>query len=308
VPSAANLRRVHQLSCGTQSLARQQHGLLTIRQLADDGFRSRRVNRLIEQGYWARVSSVVVAVHSQPLTRVGRLWAASLHYERCGLGGPSVLELFTMPQPHDGHIHVVGSRAGRTSPMPGCVQHTSIDCRLTDAGPLRVSIDLAVLQALGWAHSDRQAVFYATWAIQRGLVELEGLYAVADPFLKSRPGKLARMRLSLIKPGVHSVNEFDFARECTRRGLPEPMRQRQRRDASGKLRYTDVEFRLGSRNLVVEIDGLGHLDTSVRVDDQFRANELTLQGDVVVRIPAVALRTDPEPFFQQIARALNSHN
>jgi hypothetical protein len=27
-----------------------------------------------------------------------------------------------------------------------------------------------------------------------------------------------------------------------------------------------------------------------------------------VRIPAVALRTDPEPFFQQIARALNSHN
>ena len=261
------------LSPETRAIAEHQSGLLTIRQLADDGFRARRVGQLVTHGHWARVSSVVVAVHAQPLTRLARLWAAAIHFERCGLAGPSVLELAGMPEPHDGRIHVVGTRAGRLPPMSGCTQHTSIALQLADALPPRVSFELAVMQALAWAQTDRQAVFFATWAIQGGLVQLEDLHALSDPLLKSRPGKVALLRLSLIEPGIHSVNEFDFAKECAKRGLPTPVRQRLRRDSAGKSRYTDVEFDLGSRKLIVEIDGLGHLDTATRVDDQLRANE-----------------------------------
>lgn len=192
--------------------------------------------------------------------------------------------------------------------MDGCAQHTSIKCRLEPVQPARVPIDVAVVQALAWARTDRQAVFYATWAIQQGLVDLEALQSLNDPLLKSMQGKRARTRLALIKPGIHSVHEFDFAKECAKRGLPEPIRQRQRQDSSGKMRYTDVEFDLGSRKLIVEIDGLGHLDTHVRVDDQLRANEMSLQGDTVMRVPAVVLRTAPEPFLRQIESALTQRS
>ncbi len=275
-----------------------------MRQLADEGIRARYVNAQIQHGTWQRLSSTVLALHAQPITRVARLWAASLHYERCGLAGPSVLELLNLPEPHGSEIHVIGPRAGRPSPMSLCVQHTSVACRLEATEPLRVTEDLAVIQALAWAKSDRQAIFFATWAIQRGIVTLEQLQAVRDPLLRAREGKRARARLALIQPGIHSVNEFDFAHECAKRGLPEPVRQRQRLDSAGRKRFTDVEFHTRAGRLIVEIDGIGHLDTTVRVDDQFRANELTLQGDPVLRIPAIALRSDPEPFFQQIRRAL----
>ena len=99
--------------------------------------------------------------------------------------------------------------------------------------------------------------------------------------------------------------ESDFAQECRRRGLPEPARQQQRRDSHGRVRYTDAEFRLYGRVLVVEIDGLGHLAADVYLNDQWRANELLMQGAPVLRIPALALRVDPEPFFEQLQRALH---
>lgn len=114
----------------------------------------------------------------------------------------------------------------------------------------------------------------------------------------------ARRVLDSVDPGVHSIHEYDFARECVRRGLPRPVRQMERIDSRGQRRYTDVEFRVGARTVVVEVDGLGHLEASVFVDDQWRSNELALQDAKVLRIPGLALRTDPEPFFAQLRRAL----
>ena len=38
--------------------------------------------------------------------------------------------------------------------------------------------------------------------------------------------------------------------------------------------------------------------------DALRQNYLTLGGDAVLRIPVVALRTDPDPFFAQIEHRL----
>ena len=100
------------------------------------------------------------------------------------------------------------------------------------------------------------------------------------------------------------MSEFDFAKECRLRGFPTPIRQRQRTDSEGRARFTDVEFLVNGRTLVVEIDGRGHLATEVLIDDQWRANELLMQGAPVLRIPAVALRIDPDRFFDQLARAL----
>jgi very-short-patch-repair endonuclease len=55
-----------------------------------------------------------------------------------------------------------------------------------------------------------------------------------------------------------------------------------------------------NRQLVVEIDGMGHLMAEVLIDDGWRANELLIQGTPVLRISSLALKLNPDPFFEQL--------
>jgi very-short-patch-repair endonuclease len=73
-----------------------------------------------------------------------------------------------------------------------------------------------------------------------------------------------------------------------------------RRTANGRYRL-DVEFESG---LVVEIDGAHHGLGLNPVDDALRANEVTLGGSRVLRIPVLGLRLEPARFMAQVARAL----
>ncbi len=282
-----------------------QSGLLTHAQLTSSGFRRREIDGRIATGEWQRVTERVVSTNGLPLDRMTLLWAASLHFEGCGLAGSSVLEFLGMPTPHDERIHVIGPPSGRQPPMPHVVVHTNVGFALSNAMPARVNTDSAVLQALRWATSDRQAVFHATWAIQRRLLRLEQLETMCRELPKSPGSALMRRRLRLLDPGVHSIPEFDFARQCRLRGLPEPARQRQRIDGRGRHRYTDVEFSIAGQRLVVEIDGYAHLETAVHLDDQWRANEIALQGATVLRLPALALRLDQDAFFTQLRRGID---
>ena len=286
-------------------LALSQQGVLSMRQLAQANFRRRDIERRVERGAWRWETQSVVAMQLAPLSRHGKLWVAALHYENCALGGSSVLELHGLPTPKDEVIHIVGRPAGRTTPMNGCRVHSATDFVVADGQPDRVDVVTAVVQVLRWAKSDRQGIFQAIWAIQRGLLNIEEIQSAVTALKKSPGSAAARRRMRLISPGVHSMPESDFAQECRRRGLPEPARQQQRRDSHGRVRYTDAEFRLYGRVLGVEIDGLGHLAADVYLNDQWRANELLMQGAPVLRIPALALRVDPEPFFEQLQRALH---
>jgi len=286
------------------SQSRVQSGLLTTRQLAQAGFRSREIKRRVAKGEWQRITDVVVAIHSQELDRKARLWSAALHYAPCALAGPSLLEFLGMPMPYDGRIHVIGPPSGRQSPMPGVVVHTCTTFEVERRDPDGVALEIAVLQSLRWAFTDRQGIFQALWAIQRRLVSLDDLRAL-EQCTPSSPGTARmRRRLALLDRGTHSISEQDFAAQCRARGLPEPLRQQQRVDASGKVRYTDVEFVVNGRSLVVEIDGAHHLEPSNWVDDQLRSNELTLQDARVLRIPGIALLVDADAFFDQISRGL----
>jgi very-short-patch-repair endonuclease len=282
-----------------------QSGLLTHAQLMRFGFRRREIDCRIACGDWQRVTERVISTSPPPVDRMTKLWAASLHFEGCGLAGASALEILGMPTPHDGRIHVIGPPTGRQPPMSNVIVHTNVGFALGPGLPARVSIDLAVVQALRWATSDRQAVFHATWAIQKRFIGLEQLEALGRDMPKSPGSAVMRHRLRLLDPGIHSMPEFDFARQCRLRGLPEPQRQRQRLDSRGRHRYTDAEFVIAGQRLVVEIDGYAHLETEVHLDDQWRANEIVLQGAPVLRLPALALRLDPDAFFTQLRRALD---
>jgi very-short-patch-repair endonuclease len=100
--------------------------------------------------------------------------------------------------------------------------------------------------------------------------------------------------------GAHSLGELDFARMCRSAGLPPPTRQVVRTGPGGRV-YLDVAWE--HIGIVVEIDGGHHALALNPVDDAFRQNEVTLDADLVLRIPVLGLRLTPERFMGQVVRA-----
>ncbi len=92
--------------------------------------------------------------------------------------------------------------------------------------------------------------------------------------------------------GAHSLGELDFAALCRRRRLPEPERQVVATGSGGRC-YLDVRWREG---LVVEVDGRQHLEGLAPVQDMLRQNSVSMSGDVVLRIPLLGMRLEPDAF------------
>lgn len=102
---------------------------------------------------------------------------------------------------------------------------------------------------------------------------------------------------------MRSLGEHEFAKECRRRGLPEPSRQVLRRGRSGSL-YLDALWE--EWDVLVEVDGIQHSWGTQVVGDAIRHNDLALRRTVVLRLPLLGLRVAPEEFFAQIEQALAS--
>ena len=162
---------------------------------------------------------------------------------------------------------------------------------------------MAAVRAALWARSDKQAALVMTMAVQQ---RLAGASEVAEEMLRVRRDKrrlfLHAVLLDLLG-GVRSLSELEFARECRRRGIPEPTRQVVRRTSSGRY-VLDVYWE--QWGVVVEIDGIQHTWADQVVGDALRQNEITLDDDVVLRVPLLGLRVAPDPFFDQIISALRA--
>ena len=84
-------------------------------------------------------------------------------------------------------------------------------------------------------------------------------------------------------------------RMCRRFGLALPDRQVKRRDSTGRLRFTDCEWRLpDGRTLVLEVDGGFHMDAEHWEDDIARQRGLTATDRLVIRCTSRELRDEPE--------------
>ena len=72
-----------------------------------------------------------------------------------------------------------------------------------------------------------------------------------------------------------------------------------RRRARGRNRITDAEFVLpDGRLLIVEIDGIGHLEVSSWHADISRQNALALStGAVILQVTGWEVHHDPDQFF-----------
>jgi len=160
----------------------------------------------------------------------------------------------------------------------------------------------SVVDAASWARSDDEARLIIASTFQQRLVVLADIERVLARTPKARRRRLILRTARDCAGGSESLGELDVLALCRRGGLPQPSRQVERRDRSGRRRYLDIYF--DDWNLVVEIDGAHHMNVGQMWDDHSRQNELELSGYVVLRYPVFVVRQHPERVIAELREAM----
>lgn len=287
-------------------LAASQAGVVSRRQAYRLGLTRAEVRANVRAGRWRRVGRQALCVHTGPLSRSARHWVAVIEAgPRAYLDGESALVEAGLENFRVRGIRVSVPRGARVYR-----RLTGVDIRQTrrwrgddvvGAGLPRARASVAAVRAALWARSDREAALVLTMTVQQ---EVASAKEIGLEMLRVRRDKrraLIHAVLHDLLDGVRSLGELDVARECRRRGLPEPERQVLRKAKDGTY-YLDVYWERWG--VVVEIDGIHHAWVQNVVGDAIRQNRLALQGDTVLRLPLLGLRVAPEDFFAQIEEAL----
>ena len=298
---------------GLAQLARRQHAVVTRAQLAGVGISARHVASQLAARRWRAVTSDVVVLHTGPLPREAELWVAVLDAEPpVALGSWTGLARHGLRGWDREGTHIVVPRGAKTRRLPGVVVHESRrpapeDIVRVDRLPVHTAQRCAV-DAAAWQESPRTAVGLLAAVVQQRKASPDQLWDQLERVGQVRFRDLMRRSVADIRGGSDALSEIDFVRLCRRNGLPEPKRQEHRIDARGRHRFLDAEWILDDgRRLVVEIDGIGHMDASRWYDDLLRDAELdTGDRTVRLRLPAAAARTEPERVLVILSRHLHS--
>jgi len=201
-------------------------------------------------------------------------------------------------------VHLAVPKSSDPRNLRGVVVHETRrydpDAVLLEPVP-RMRPATAAVHAALWAWTDRQAQLFVLASAQQGLFTATELAAEVDKIRRDRRRSLLRDLCMEVAGGIESIGELDFARLCEARGFPPPTRQVWRKGPSGRV-YLDVVWE--QFGVTVEIDGFHHLAVTAWVSDALKANTVSLEGHVVLRIPNIALRTNPDPFLDQVEQAL----
>lgn len=296
---------------GLAPLARSQQMVCTREQLADLGVTGRHVDNQIRARRWQHVAPHVVVLHNAPLSRPTSMWVALLAApSNAVLGSWTALEQWGLRGWDRHEIHLVVARGQRWVRHPGVVIHESrrhdADDVTTRHGLNLHSAARAAVDAAAWSRSPRTAAGLVTAVVQQRLSDPHTLSEEVLKAGKVRHHKLLLLTLADVAAGAGSLAEIDFVRMCRTAGLPEPMRQTRRRDARGKWRFLDVEWLLSDgRRLLLEVDGVGHMEQTRWYDDLLRTAELPLDdGQRLIRLPATAARTEPARVIAILRRHL----
>lgn len=292
-----------------ERLAEGQGGVASRRQIYAIGMTRGEVRAQVRARRWQRVGTQSIAVHTGPLTTLGREWAAVLEAgPRAHLDGVSALIAAGLEHYKEERIRVSVPKGARIQRR----RRATVDIRETrrfDRGDVmptgvpRTRPAVAAVRAALWAVSDGQASLVVTMAAQQGLCTVEQVGAALMRIRRDKRRALLHDLVIDLAGGVRALSELDFLRGCRARGLPEPDLQ-VLRQAGGDRYFLDCRWK--KWGVVVEVDGIHHSWAQELVGDALRHNTIALAGDVVLRLPVLGLRVCPDEFFAQVAEALKA--
>ena len=290
-------------------MAAGQSGVVTRDQLRSCGIDADMVAHRIESERWQAVTSTVIATCTGVLSRQQTMSAAVLHGgEQAMLGGLTAAEVAGLkgwhrddvtvyvpyddevPPPLEGVVYV------RTRRDPGML----LEC---GTSPRRCRLEPAILLFGARDRSPRTAQGVLAAAIQQQLTTPERLLGWVGTLKPLRRAPLLRAALHDMAGGAQSLAEVDVRRMCRAHALALPLSQVRRRDASGRLRFTDCEWRLSDgRTLTLEVDGAFHMDVEQWEDDIVRQRSLSDPNRPIVRCTARELRDDADRLARDLRR------
>ncbi len=297
------------LTPAARALLRQQRGVIADWQAQSVALSRRRLINATRDG-WQLVTPHVFADRDDDLREDQRRMAGVLEAgPGAALAGCSALVEAGWKGSELGHVDVLAPRGvrrrARGRPDWLRIHEPRSEARLHGL-PARCTSERAVLDAASWARSDREAIMILTSAVQQRLVTPDALTRELGRLGRRRRAGCIRDALVDMAGGATSSNEVAFRRQCRLFGIATPRMQTRR---AGGRRRTDAEFTLpGGRLLIVEIDGIGHLDVGTWHADMTRHNELALStGALILRVTGWEVRNDPEPFFGPLRDLLASY-
>jgi very-short-patch-repair endonuclease len=300
---------------GLADLLRAQDGVLDTESALSWMSRS-ELRWRIASGRWQRPCRGIFVAHSGPVTESQRVWAALL-WAGSGavLAGLTAARLDQLQGFSDRdtaagrpvHVLLPSQRSvrRRLSGLP-VVVHYSIALGPGDIHPLRqpprTRMARSLVDAAAWMATDRGAQAVLAAGVQQRLVRVEDLMAVVTGNQRLPRRGLIKNTLHDIAGGAQALSELDFTRLLRRHRLPEPDRQAQRLDSTGRRRWLDALWE--AARLIVEVDGIHHLDAAQYWADMDRDNDFTLTGYRVLRFPAFAVRYNSGQVARMIREAL----
>jgi len=255
----------------------------------------------VNSGRWQRLSRGVIVTHSGPITSRQRLWVALLWAgpgaALAGLTAAALDGLEGFPGREDSanqiHLLVPAQRSVRKEP-PGLsvAVHYSTMLGAGDVHPLReprrTRVARSLVDAAAWAGSDRRAQAVLAAGVQQRLARPGDLLAVVAGNERLPRRAMIKATLDDIAGGAQALSELDLIRLIRRYRLPEPDRQARRQDSAGRRRWLDAVWE--AARIIVEVDGIHHLDAAQYWADMDRDNDFTLDGYRVLRFPAFVVR------------------
>jgi very-short-patch-repair endonuclease len=267
----------------------------------------------VSSGRWQQPCRGVVVAQSGPLTeiqtlRIAVLWAgpgAAL----AGLTAARLDGLSGFPDREWRPIHLLVpafSPVRRARPGLPLVVHYSRLLGPDDVRPLReprrTRMARSLVDAAAWMGSDRGAQAVLAAGVQQRLARPQDLLAVVTGNLRLPRRAMISATLDDIAGGAQALSELDLTRLVRRYRLPEPDRQAPRRDSAGRRRWLDAVWE--TARLIVEVDGIHHLDAVQYWADMDRGNDFTLGGYRILRFPAFVVRYRPGYVAGKIREAL----
>jgi hypothetical protein len=290
-----------------QELAAGQSGVLARRQLIGLGYPSHYVDDQVAARRWQVVSDVVVCTTTGELSREQLMWVGVLHAGRgSALGGLTALERHGLRNWDRDEVCVLLAKSHNLQPVEGVrFVETRRPVGLFAIGsPPTWRVEPAALLFAAYTQSSRTALGLLAAVVQQRLTTPERLLLDLRRMHPLRRSRLFRATLESVADGSHSMSELELVRMCRRQGLPLPDRQTRRRDASGRLRYTDAEWRLpDGRVVVLEVDGGFHMEVEHWEEDIVRERDLVTTGVIVLRCTGRELR-DESPRIAASLRAV----